>query len=120
MHSFMSRIITSVLFFFCFTGALIAQAAEDVIPDVPEQLPWWISVLQQFLGQFPDLNGWIVVFFVVISAIIGAAQKILSAIADKTETDKDDNWLKIVNRLSTWAEKILEWINTPVKPKPKE
>jgi hypothetical protein len=98
-----------------------ALEAANVIPDVPEQLPWWGEMLTRLLGQFPDINGWVIVGFVIISAVLNAAAAILKVVAAKTETDKDDKWLEMVNRLSVWAAQILEWINKPsVKGKPKD
>jgi hypothetical protein len=87
------------------------------VPDVPDN-PWWGPLISELVGKFPEVNSWLVIFFVVTSAMLGTATTVLSAIADKTETDKDNKALAIVGKLSKWAAALLGWVNKPtLKPK---
>ena len=107
------------LLFYVIIFATASLASE--IPPPPEQMPWWGEMVQRFLGQFPEVNGWLVLGFVVISATLKAAEDILKVVSKKTETKKDDKWYKYAHSASQWSSRIVEWVNTPtIKPKEKK
>lgn len=95
-----------------------APTAASSIPVPPEALPWYGEMVLNLLGQFPDANGWLVVAFVALSAIIQAAVTVLQAVEDKT--GKASKYMLPVNRLAMWAKKLLEWTNKPTLKKKRQ
>lgn len=95
------------------TIAIAEPDPAHAIPAPPDQMPWWGDMAMRFLEQYPEVLAWLVVAFVVLSAILTAGETILKAIADKTETDADNKALAYVSKLARWASKIMGWINAP-------
>jgi len=110
--------------FILIAGAGYAQEAVEAafsIPLPPEDLPWWAGIASRVLGRFPEISGWLVFGFVMVSGILSLAEDILKSIADKTGNETAKAWLAPVHALALWTSKILEWINKPkILPRKKE
>lgn len=84
-------------------------ADASVIPAPPEQLPWWGSGLQTLLGNFPEVNGWLIAVLAFLMVGLRAASELFAFIASKTESKTDDKWAANIARLSWWAASLFGW-----------
>lgn len=129
------KLIVLIMGLFVLTGIGLADAPVEAMADAvaaspspvvdvpapPQELPWWGQMAKQLLGEFPEINGWLVFGFLILSTLIGAAEAVLKAIADKTGNETASKWLTPIGKVSLWLAKLLEWTNKPkLLPKDKE
>jgi len=99
-------------------GTAIALGQPAVVLP-PDDAPWYVSITAKFLGQFPDINGWVIAIFMALSVILRAVADLLTFISEKTVGKKDDEWAKWFAGLADWAASILGWFGGGV-PKVKK
>jgi hypothetical protein len=100
-------LLTVVLFFslglMCGESIILAQAAPEI------QKPFWFDILNGILGQFPQINAWLVAIFIFLLGFFRALSELLGFIALKTESKKDDAILGKVNLILWWLTHISGW-----------
>lgn len=106
----MSKILTIILIFFIPTFAL------GEIPEPPEDLPWWGSMLTYALNQFPEINAWFAAAMLAIMSILRASASFLMFIASKTETKADDDIAQLLSKFTRWVGAVIGWFGLG-KPK---
>ena len=71
--------------------------------------PWWIDMVAGSLGQFPEINGWLMAIMGFLSIILRATAEILGFIAKKTADKKDDKIYKTINDASFYTGQVVGW-----------
>ena len=86
----------------------VVDLAEK-IPLPPEQAPWWVEMGSNFLGQFPEVNGWIVAILLFLSVGLRASAELLLFISTKTENTWDNKLAATLSKSTAWAAAVLGW-----------
>ena len=81
----------------------------DKIPMPPAQAPWWVDMLSDTLGNFPDFNAGLIAVLVFLSLLLRGSAELLGFVAQKTKTDKDDKLLAYISKAALWAGAVLGW-----------
>jgi hypothetical protein len=98
--------------FLCFLMSDIAFS----IPDVPDEEPWWTSMLGYVLEQFPDVNAGFAATMIFCMGLLRAVSEFLNFIARKTETKVDDEIAMKLTKVIKWFSSLIGWFGLG-KPK---
>ncbi len=93
-------------------AAASQNASTDLaskIPEPPENAPWWLSMVTDLMGNFPDVNGWLIAVLLFLSVGLRATAELLGFIALKTDTDKDDKAAATLAKAALWSGSLLGW-----------
>lgn len=86
----------------------VVSLAEK-IPAPPEVMPWWFGMATDLMGQFPDVNGWLIAVMMFLSVVLRASAELMGFIANKTASKADDQAHGVLTKAAAWTASLLGW-----------
>lgn len=85
------------------------MALAENLPAPPAEAPWWFGLVTEMMGNFPEVNGWLLAVMVFMSVVLRATADLLGFVSVKTQGKGDDKAYQLVSKAALWAGVVLGW-----------
>ena len=115
LKSFTRENISLLIFVGLLTACGDLSYADVALADViefaepPESAPWYVTTMRYVISQFPILNGWLAAAMIFMMSLLRGLAELLTFIASKTETKRDDEIAALFTKILRWLSAISAW-----------